>query len=105
MLSAIVRNLQESGTFQSKERSKEGSIGKRGEGRNGKTATPLQSGCASLKETLDSPSMRISLESLSKRYGRVHALDNVNLTLESGQIVAVLGMNGAGKTTFLRCLC
>src|SRR5215469_8287677 len=75
------------------------------EGRNGKTATPQESGCASAKETLDSPSMRISVESLSKRYGRVHALDDVNLTVESGQIVAVLGVNGAGKTTFLRCLC
>jgi len=48
--------------------------------------------------------MRISVESLSKRYGRVHALDDVNLTVECGQIVAVLGINGAGKTTFLRCL-
>jgi ABC-2 type transport system ATP-binding protein len=49
--------------------------------------------------------MRISVDSLSKRYGRVSALDNVNLTIESGQIVVVLGMNGAGKTTLLRCLC
>ncbi|HZC24994.1 MAG TPA: ABC transporter ATP-binding protein, partial [Candidatus Binatia bacterium] len=49
--------------------------------------------------------MRISVESLSKRYGRVHALDNIDLTIESGQIVAVLGINGAGKTTLLRCLC
>ncbi|HKT87853.1 MAG TPA: ABC transporter ATP-binding protein [Candidatus Sulfotelmatobacter sp.] len=49
--------------------------------------------------------MRISVESLSKRYGRVHALDNVNLAVDAGQIVAVLGINGAGKTTFLRCLC
>jgi ABC-type multidrug transport system ATPase subunit len=49
--------------------------------------------------------MRISVDALSKRYGRVDALDNVNLTIESGQIVAVLGVNGAGKSTFLRCLC
>ena len=66
---------------------------------------PRQSGCASSVETLDSPSMRITVEALSKRYGRVDALDNVNLTIESGQILAVLGVNGAGKTTFLRCLC
>jgi ABC-type multidrug transport system ATPase subunit len=49
--------------------------------------------------------MRISVDSLSKRYGRVHALEDINLTIEAGQIVVVLGVNGAGKTTFLRCLC
>lgn len=48
--------------------------------------------------------MQISLQSVSKRYGKVCALDNVTLTLEPGQIVSVLGANGAGKTTLLRCL-
>ena len=48
--------------------------------------------------------MRISLDSLSKRYGRVRALDGVTLAVDPGQIVCVLGVNGAGKTTFLRCL-
>jgi len=48
--------------------------------------------------------MRIAVDSLSKRYGRVHALDGVTLTIEPGQIVSVIGVNGAGKTTLLRCL-
>jgi ABC-type multidrug transport system ATPase subunit len=48
--------------------------------------------------------MRITVDSLSKRYGRVHALDGVTLTIEPGQIVSVIGVNGAGKTTLLRCL-
>lgn len=48
--------------------------------------------------------MRISLDSLSKRYGKVRALDGVTLAVDPGQIVCVLGVNGAGKTTFLRCL-
>jgi ABC-type multidrug transport system ATPase subunit len=43
--------------------------------------------------------MRISVESLSKRYGGVRALDSVTFTIDPGQILAVLGVNGAGKTT------
>lgn len=39
---------------------------------------------------------------LTKRYGRAIALDNVNLTLESGRIIGLLGPNGSGKTTFIK---
>jgi ABC-type multidrug transport system ATPase subunit len=48
--------------------------------------------------------VRIAVESLSKRYGGVRALDGVTLVIEAGQILSVLGVNGAGKTTMLRCL-
>jgi ABC-type multidrug transport system ATPase subunit len=48
--------------------------------------------------------MQIALESLSKRYSKVRALDKVSLEINPGQIVSILGPNGAGKTTLLRCL-
>ncbi len=46
----------------------------------------------------------IELESTSKRYGRVRALDRVSWTLGKGQLLGFLGPNGAGKTTTLRIL-
>jgi ABC-type multidrug transport system ATPase subunit len=48
--------------------------------------------------------MLIGLEAVTKRYGSLPALDDISLSIEPGQIVAVLGSNGAGKTTLLRCL-
>ena len=44
----------------------------------------------------------IEAEGLSKHFGKVHALDGLDLTIPSGQVVAILGPNGAGKTTFIR---
>ena len=41
---------------------------------------------------------------LSKRYGKVQALDNIDLTLESGRIVGLLGPNGSGKTTIIKLI-
>ncbi|MGH9778038.1 MAG: heme ABC exporter ATP-binding protein CcmA [Candidatus Acidiferrales bacterium] len=50
------------------------------------------------------PSPRISLQNLSKFFGRFVALDRLSLTFEPGEFVVVLGRNGAGKTTLLRTL-
>ncbi len=41
---------------------------------------------------------------LSKRYGKIQALDNICLTLESGRIVGLLGPNGSGKTTIIKII-
>jgi ABC-2 type transport system ATP-binding protein len=46
----------------------------------------------------------IRVEDLHKHYGRVHALDGLNLSIEPGSIYGFLGPNGAGKTTTLRIL-
>jgi ABC-2 type transport system ATP-binding protein len=44
----------------------------------------------------------IEAKGLTKRFGKTQALDGLDLTAESGQVVAMLGPNGAGKTTFIR---
>jgi ABC-2 type transport system ATP-binding protein len=48
--------------------------------------------------------MVASLNGVTKRYGKVTALDSVALTLESRRVTALLGPNGAGKTTAVRLL-
>ncbi|MBP2623078.1 ATP-binding cassette domain-containing protein [Streptococcus oricebi] len=44
------------------------------------------------------------LEKLSKTYGHYLALDAIDLTLEAGQIVGLLGPNGSGKTSLLKLI-
>ena len=42
---------------------------------------------------------------LCKHYGRVQALDGVDLTLEQGRIMGLLGPNGSGKSTLIKLAC
>ncbi|MEA3055711.1 MAG: branched-chain amino acid transport system ATP-binding protein livF [Actinomycetota bacterium] len=46
----------------------------------------------------------LRLEGLSASYGAVQVLRGVDLTVARGEIVALLGTNGAGKSTILRCV-
>lgn len=50
----------------------------------------------------------IKVEHLSKEFGQkgsgVHALNDVSLSIEKGDIYGIIGMSGAGKSTFVRCL-
>jgi gliding motility-associated transport system ATP-binding protein len=46
----------------------------------------------------------IEVENLTKRYGRITAVDGVSFRVERGEILGFLGPNGAGKTTTMRVL-
>jgi branched-chain amino acid transport system ATP-binding protein len=48
--------------------------------------------------------MLLEAENLDVRYGRNHAVKKMSLTLDHGEIVAVLGANGAGKSSLLKAL-
>ena len=46
----------------------------------------------------------LEVDALAKRYGEVWALRDLSLTLAQGECLVLLGRNGAGKTTALRCM-
>lgn len=46
----------------------------------------------------------LEIKDVSKTYRNTPALNGVTLSLEAGQIVALLGDNGAGKTTLMKCI-
>jgi len=46
----------------------------------------------------------ITIDRVTKRYGRDTVLDRVSLTVSTGQVMVVIGPSGSGKSTLLRCL-
>lgn len=50
----------------------------------------------------------IEIKNVSKTFetrdGEVHALENINLTIQEGEIYGIIGMSGAGKSTLVRCI-
>jgi len=50
----------------------------------------------------DSP--MLALENVNVFYGAIHALRNVSLTVNAGEVVTLIGANGAGKSTTLRAI-
>src|SRR5215469_3024617 len=46
----------------------------------------------------------LAVDGLAKRYGDVVALRDLTVQVEEGQCLVLLGRNGAGKTTALRCM-
>ena len=46
----------------------------------------------------------ISVQNLTKRYGKITALNNVNLQFDDVKVIAIMGENGAGKSTLLKII-
>ena len=46
----------------------------------------------------------LEVKNLKKRFGNVAVLHGIDFSMERGEVVAVIGSSGGGKTTFLRCL-
>ncbi|OPA75272.1 amino acid ABC transporter ATP-binding protein [Paenibacillus selenitireducens] len=46
----------------------------------------------------------IQIKGLHKKFGKHHVVKDVNLTVEDGQVIAIIGPSGSGKSTLLRCI-
>ncbi|MGE8036940.1 polar amino acid ABC transporter ATP-binding protein [Lysinibacillus sp. KCTC 33748] len=46
----------------------------------------------------------IRFQNVNKHYGDFHVLKDINLTIEKGEVVVIIGPSGSGKSTLLRCI-
>lgn len=46
----------------------------------------------------------INVKGLHKKFAELHVLNDINLNVESGEVVVIIGPSGSGKSTLLRCL-
>jgi polar amino acid transport system ATP-binding protein len=46
----------------------------------------------------------IRVEHLSKKFGDLTVLRDINVEIDKGEVISIIGPSGTGKSTFLRCL-
>lgn len=46
----------------------------------------------------------ITFQNVNKHYGDFHVLKQINLQIEKGEVVVIIGPSGSGKSTLLRCI-
>jgi len=46
----------------------------------------------------------VRIEGVEKFFGELHVLKGINLAIEAGQAVSIIGKSGSGKSTLLRCI-
>lgn len=46
----------------------------------------------------------VEMKGMNKYFGKLHVLKEIDLTVESGEVVVIIGASGSGKSTLIRCV-